>query len=83
MLQALVSQQSDISLTSVESYQEDLRVAQDNAINGGMRGLLLVGALTAALLAVLGTLVQAVLSARRRTTQFAIFRTLGMANRQL
>jgi ABC-type antimicrobial peptide transport system permease subunit len=83
LLQALDRQQSDILPTSVESYQEDLRVAQDNAINGGMRGLLLIGALTAALLAVLGTLVQTVLAARQRTTQFAIFRTLGMANHQL
>ena len=48
-----------------------------------MRGLLLIGAITAALLAVLGSLVQAVMSARQRTTQFAIFRTLGMAGRQL
>jgi ABC-type antimicrobial peptide transport system permease subunit len=48
-----------------------------------MRGLLLIGAITAALLAVLGSLVQAVMAARQRTTQFAIFRTLGMASRQL
>ena len=48
-----------------------------------MSGLLLIGAFTAVLLAVLGSLVQAVMSARQRTTQFAIFRTLGMANNQL
>lgn len=83
LLQALNRQQSGITPSAVESYQEDLRLAQDNAINGGMRGLLLVGAITAALLAVLGTLAQAILAARQRTTQFAIFRTLGMANRQL
>jgi ABC-type antimicrobial peptide transport system permease subunit len=60
-----------------------LQQAEANPTNGGMRGLLLIGALTAALLAVLGTLAQAVLAARQRTTQFAILRTLGMASSQL
>lgn len=52
-------------------------------LNAGMSGLLLAGALVAALLAVLGSLVQAAVSARRRVTQFAILRTLGAGGGQL
>lgn len=81
--QALDREQFDLSLNTVENYQQDLQQAEDNPVTGGMRGLLLIGAVTAALLAVLGSLSQAVLAARQRTTQFAIFRTLGMTNRQL
>lgn len=83
LLQDLDKQRFDLSINSLDSYREDLQLAQSNPTNGGMRGLLLIGALTAALLAVLGSLVQAVMAARQRTTQFAIFRTLGMASRQL
>ncbi|HEY1387736.1 MAG TPA: FtsX-like permease family protein [Ktedonobacterales bacterium] len=81
--QALDRGHFNLSLNTVDDYQQDLRQAEDNPVTGGMRGLLLIGAVTAALLAVLGSLAQAVMSARQRTTQFAIFRTLGMANRQL
>jgi putative ABC transport system permease protein len=81
--QALDREQYNLSLNTVESYQQDLQQAQDNPVTGGMRGLLLIGAVTAALLAVLGGLAQAIMAARQRTTQFAILRTLGMANRQL
>jgi ABC-type lipoprotein release transport system permease subunit len=49
----------------------------------GMSGLLLVGAVTAAALAVIGSLVQAALSARQRVRQFAILRTLGTSGGQL
>ncbi len=83
LLHALDRQQYDLSINSVDSYRDDLLKAQANPTSGGMRGLLLIGAITAALLAVLGSLVQAVMAARQRTTQFAIFRTLGMASRQL
>lgn len=83
LLRDLNKQQYDLSLNSIDSYREDLQQAQANPTNDGMRGLLLIGAITAALLAVLGSLVQAVMAARQRTTQFAIFRTLGMASRQL
>ena len=82
-LQALNREAPNLSLNAIDSFHEDLLKAQANPTNAGMRGLLLVGALTAALLAVLGTLAQAVLAARQRTTQFAILRTLGMASRQL
>jgi len=83
LLHALTRQQSDIALSTIESYRSDLQLAQDNPITAGMSGLLVIGAVIAALLAVLGSLVQAVMAARQRTTQFAIFRTLGMSNRQL
>lgn len=83
LLQALDHQQYDLLLSKVDSYAEDLQQAEANPVNGGMRGLLLIGAFTAVLLAVLGTLVQTVLAARQRAGQFAIFRTLGMSSRQL
>ncbi|HEV2235345.1 MAG TPA: FtsX-like permease family protein [Ktedonobacterales bacterium] len=54
-----------------------------NPIHAGIRGLLLVGALIAAGLAVLGTLAQSVLAARQRAVQFAVLRTVGMGARQL
>lgn len=59
---------------------EELR---SEPINAGMSGLLLAGALIAALLAVLGSLVQAAVAARQRATQFAILRTLGAGGSQL
>ncbi|MGZ3679427.1 MAG: FtsX-like permease family protein [Ktedonobacterales bacterium] len=52
-------------------------------LNAGMGGLLLVGAALAALLAVLGCMVQSSVSASQRVTLFAILRTLGMTRRQI
>ncbi|HEX8733383.1 MAG TPA: hypothetical protein VF725_15145, partial [Ktedonobacterales bacterium] len=46
-------------------------------------GLLLLGALLAALLALVGALTQAGVAARARQTQFAILRTLGLGAGQL
>ncbi|MGZ3676001.1 MAG: FtsX-like permease family protein, partial [Ktedonobacterales bacterium] len=46
-------------------------------------GLLLVGTILAALLAVLGCLAQSSVSAGQRVTLFAILRTLGMTRRQI
>lgn len=83
LLQALDHQQYDLVLSKVDSYAEDLQQAEANPVNGGMRGLLLIGAFTAVLLAVLGTLVQTVLATRQRAGQFAILRTLGMSRHQL
>jgi len=57
--------------------------ADANPIGTGMRGLLVIGAVMAALLAVLGGLVQSLLATRQRATQLAILRTLGTGNRQL
>jgi putative ABC transport system permease protein len=68
--------------------QVDDRAKLEQTISGipvqaGMRGLLTVGALAAAALAVLGSIVQSALAARQRVVQFAVLRTLGMHNRQL
>jgi putative ABC transport system permease protein len=54
-----------------------------NAIQAGMRGLLLVGALVAIVLAVLAGIVQARAELRRRLVQLAVLRTLGMSAGQL
>ena len=83
LIQTLNRQESNFSLTSVQSLREAVAQAETNPVNGGMRGLLLLGALAAALLAVLGSVTQAVLAARQRTRQFAVLRTLGMGARQL
>jgi ABC-type antimicrobial peptide transport system permease subunit len=54
-----------------------------NPIAVGMRGLLLVGAFTAALLAILGSIIQSLLASRQRSEQFAVLRTVGMTSRQI
>ncbi|MDE3228356.1 MAG: hypothetical protein KGO05_00630, partial [Chloroflexota bacterium] len=56
---------------------------QADPLQAGMSGLLLLGALLAALLALVGTLTQAGVAARARQTQFAILRTLGLGAGQL
>jgi putative ABC transport system permease protein len=48
-------------------------------VAAGMSGLLLLGAWIAALLALVGVITQAAIAARRRQTQFAILRTLGLS----
>ena len=65
----------------------DRKAVEQAAINdplvSGMTGLLLAGAAIAALLAVLGSIIQAAVSAQQRLTQFAILRTLGGRKPQL
>jgi ABC-type lipoprotein release transport system permease subunit len=51
---------------------------QSDPLSAGMTGLLIAGAALAALLALLALLAQAGAAARRRATQFAVLRTLGM-----
>jgi putative ABC transport system permease protein len=65
------------------SLRETLATAQANPVSAGMRGLLLIGAIMAALLAVLGAIIQSALAARQRATQFAVLRTLGVGTREL
>jgi len=65
------------------SLRETLATAQSNPVSAGMRGLLLIGAVMAALLAVLGAIIQSALAARQRSTQFAVLRTLGVCNHEL
>jgi putative ABC transport system permease protein len=75
--------QPDPAQTGVLTLGEAQAEASTNPISTGMRGLLLVGAITAALLAILGSVVQSLLAARQRATQFAVLRTIGMSARQL
>jgi putative ABC transport system permease protein len=65
------------------SLRQQTIAAQSNPVGTGMRGLLFVGAITAALLAVLASIVQSIIAVRQRATQFAILRTLGTARTQL
>jgi ABC-type lipoprotein release transport system permease subunit len=74
---------ANLNIKSVASLREALLSATANPVSAGMRGLLIVGALTAAILAVLGCVVQSGLASRQRATQFAVLRTMGMAGRQL
>lgn len=83
LIQTLDTQRFHFSVTGAQSSRDELAQAATNPVNGGMRGLLLLGALAAALLAVLGSVTQAVVAARQRTRQFAVLRTLGMGARQL
>ncbi len=68
---------------AVLSLADAAAAGQANPVSAGMRGLLLVGAVTAALLAVLGSIIQSLLATRQRARQFAVLRTIGMAGREL
>ncbi|HEX8035829.1 MAG TPA: FtsX-like permease family protein, partial [Ktedonobacterales bacterium] len=67
----------------VVSLRDTASATTTNPIAVGMRGLLLVGAFTAALLAVLGSIIQSLLASRQRSEQFAVLRTVGMTSRQI
>ncbi len=83
-LKQYVAQQSGLlDNKSIVSLRDTLAAASTNPVSSGMRGLLLVGAIMAAALAILGALVQSGLAARQRSTQFAVLRTLGVGNSQL
>ncbi|HEY7780847.1 MAG TPA: FtsX-like permease family protein [Ktedonobacterales bacterium] len=60
----------------------EVQIASD-PIQAGMRGLLTVGALIAAGLAVLGSLIQSAIAARQRAVRFAVLRTIGLTGAQL
>jgi ABC-type antimicrobial peptide transport system permease subunit len=81
LLNALADPRYDVQKSS--SLPEALAAAAANPVSSGMRGLLLVGAVTAGVLAILGSIVQSLLAARQRVTQFAVLRTVGMEGRQL
>jgi predicted lysophospholipase L1 biosynthesis ABC-type transport system permease subunit len=72
-----------LTISSVTSRRALQRQYQEDPLTAGMTGLLLIGALTAAALAILGAIAQSALTARQRTRQFAILRTLGMSGGQL
>ncbi|MGH2517125.1 MAG: FtsX-like permease family protein, partial [Ktedonobacterales bacterium] len=74
---------SNLDVKDVTTLNQVLSQNEANPVGSGMRGLLIVGAITAAVLAVLGSIIQSLLATRRRATQFAVLRTVGMAGRQL
>ncbi len=57
--------------------------SEQNPLQAGLRGVLLLGVCAAAGLAVLGSLLYSGLTTRQRATQFAVLRTLGASNGQL
>jgi ABC-type antimicrobial peptide transport system permease subunit len=57
--------------------------AEQNPLQAGLRGVLLLGVIAAGGLAVLGSLIYSALTARQRATQFAVLRTLGASGGQL
>ncbi len=57
--------------------------AEQNPLQAGLRGVLLLGVAAAGALAVLGSLIYSALTARQRATQFAVLRTLGASGGQL
>lgn len=73
----------ELDVDNVISLRDQLSIAESNPVSSGMRGLLLIGAVMAALLAVLGAIIQSALAARQRSTQFAVLRTLGVGNGEL
>jgi ABC-type lipoprotein release transport system permease subunit len=81
--QRLQAAQDQLDIHRVQNRADQLTIAETNPISSGISGLLLVGAFTAALLAILGGVVQSLLAVRQRVTQFAILRTIGMANQQM
>ena len=75
--------QIDPGSRDVLSLHDTASATATNPIAVGMRGLLLVGAFTAALLAILGSVIQSLLASRQRSEQFAVLRTVGMTSRQI
>ena len=69
--------QSVINRTAVEQQ------ALDDPLASGMTGLLVIGACIAAILALIGSVIQSGVGAQQRMTQFAILRTLGGHSNQL
>lgn len=74
---------SPLNIQNITTRSALLAAAQADPTGEGIRGLLLIGAGTALLLAIVGSLVQALLATRQRRTQFAILRTLGMSSGEL
>lgn len=83
LLQAIESAKYDLSVDRVDSLSDALNDEATNPVTAGIRGLLLIGAITAALLAIIGTVAQTVMAARQRATQFSVLRTLGLSRRNL
>lgn len=81
--QALQQLQLDTFVTSITDRRTLVRQFQSDPVTAGMGGLLLAGAVLAALLAALACILYARTTANQRLIQFAVMRTLGMTRRQL
>ncbi len=75
--------QPDLDFQHIWDRRALLATAQSDPLQAGVRGVLLLGVVAAAGLAVLGCLLYSGLTARQRATQFAVLRTLGASGRQL
>jgi FtsX-like permease family len=71
------------SSAEVESRQVLARTLQNDPVALGTIGALSLGFLAAAVFAAVGFAVSAAVSARQRTTEFAVMRSLGLSSRQL
>ena len=83
LVRSIQNDRANLQLDTLVDRQAMQQSISGNPVQAGMRGLLTAGALIAAALAVLGSVVQSALAARQRVVQFAVLRTMGMANRQL
>lgn len=82
-VQTIQRDHTALQLDTLVDRQAIQQAIVSNPVQAGMRGLLTAGALIAAALAVLGSIIQSALAARQRVVQFAVLRTMGMTNRQL
>ena len=75
--------QPDLDFEHIWDRRSLLATAQSDPLQAGVRGVLLLGVVASASLAVLGCLLYSGLTARQRATQFAVLRTLGASAGQL
>lgn len=81
-LRAALSQ-PDLGFQQVLDRRALQAAAEQNPLQAGLRGVLLLGVIAAGALAVLGSLIYSALTARQRASQFAVLRTLGASGAQL
>ncbi|HUY78934.1 MAG TPA: FtsX-like permease family protein, partial [Ktedonobacterales bacterium] len=65
------------------SRRQQLAAQQNDPVTAGLEGLLLLGAVMAAALAIIGSAAQTLSATAQRATQFAVLRTLGLGARDL
>jgi ABC-type lipoprotein release transport system permease subunit len=75
--------QPELDFQQILDRRALLDAAAQNPLEAGLRGVLLLGVIAAGGLAVLGSLLYSGITARQRTTQFAVLRTLGASGGQL
>lgn len=72
-----------LRLTDVQDLQQQENTLSDDPLYLALLGVLIIGAVTALLLGLLGNLVVSWLSARSRLVNFVVMRALGTAPRQI